>query len=660
MKINILPLAFLLFAATQRAEGQTPCENGMAGAYPCNNVDLLSKMTLSQLGGGQNTNDIWGWVSPVTGKEYAIVGMSNGTAFVDISDPVSPQYLGLLPTHTQNSLWRDVETYGDYLFVGSEASGHGLQVMHLLQLDNVSNPPVIFGESEHYAGFGNSHTINIDPVSGYCVAYGSNTFSGGPHIVNIQDPLNPVIAGGFSEDGYTHDGFIVTYYGPDQDKQGRVILVLCNADALTIADCTDPADCFMLDTYTYPQTGYVHQGWFTKDFRYFLVNDELDETNFSVGTRTHLFDLQDLDNIVYLGYHQTNNSAIDHNLYIRDQFVYQSNYRSGLRIFDVSRVADAQLVPVGFFDLYPNNDYPNFSGTWSNYPFLPSGVNIATSMYDGFYILKPNLLELAEDRFDLCGQNSVTLNLDITANLQFPLTVDISGLDEAVSLSAPLISGPGEYQIFLGNISQAAPGAYEATLELHTTFGEMYELPVFFEVTSGASTPFLAEPENGAIVSNGVSSIGFFWSAEGVMTSYHFQLAYDAAFENIMIDETVEATEYMHPFALPDGDYFWRVAAVNECGQGAWSDAFQFSSGFVGVEEMPESRLEVYPNPATELLMIRWNGKFGNAEILDATGRLCETVFIPAGGKAMADIRHLAPGFYQVRLGTNSARWIKK
>jgi choice-of-anchor B domain-containing protein len=73
----------------------------MAGIYPCDNVDLLSFLPLAQIGGG-NGNDIWGWTDPQDGKEYAIMGRTNGTAFVDISDPYNPVYLGNLPTKPTN------------------------------------------------------------------------------------------------------------------------------------------------------------------------------------------------------------------------------------------------------------------------------------------------------------------------------------------------------------------------------------------------------------------------------------------------------------------------------------------------------------------------------------------------------------------------------
>ena len=68
-----------------------PCIDGLAGDYPCNGYDLLGHLSIEELSINfqENTrvNDLWGWKDPVTGKEYAIVGLSSHTAFVDMSDP---------------------------------------------------------------------------------------------------------------------------------------------------------------------------------------------------------------------------------------------------------------------------------------------------------------------------------------------------------------------------------------------------------------------------------------------------------------------------------------------------------------------------------------------------------------------------------------------
>lgn len=56
------------------------CEGGQAGPFPCSNVDLESFVSLAELGGGTG-NDIWGWTDPETGREYALMGTSNGAGY---------------------------------------------------------------------------------------------------------------------------------------------------------------------------------------------------------------------------------------------------------------------------------------------------------------------------------------------------------------------------------------------------------------------------------------------------------------------------------------------------------------------------------------------------------------------------------------------------
>jgi LVIVD repeat-containing protein len=132
-------------------QGLTPCVNGHAGQWPCKNLDLLSYMPMSALGGG-NSNDVWGWTDSLTGKEYAILGRSNGTAFVDISDPTNPVYVGNLPSwQGYQSSWRAIKVYQNYAYVVADAIPHGMQVFDLTRLRDVPSPPVTFTSDYHYS-----------------------------------------------------------------------------------------------------------------------------------------------------------------------------------------------------------------------------------------------------------------------------------------------------------------------------------------------------------------------------------------------------------------------------------------------------------------------------------------------------------------------------
>ena len=53
---------------------QTPCENGFALNYPCQDYDLQSHLFLAEMGASDG-NDSWGWTDPDDGTEYALVGL---------------------------------------------------------------------------------------------------------------------------------------------------------------------------------------------------------------------------------------------------------------------------------------------------------------------------------------------------------------------------------------------------------------------------------------------------------------------------------------------------------------------------------------------------------------------------------------------------------
>lgn len=370
--------------------GFTACVGGMAGPYPCENVDLLAFLPLATIGGG-NGNDSWGWTG-CGNREFALMGRSSGTSFVEITDPVNPIYLGNLPTHTSNSTWRDIKTYNDYAFIVSEASGHGMQVFDLTQLCNIPSPPVTFSNSAHYNGFGNAHNIVINEDSGYAYGVGTSTCSGGLHMVNIQNPLSPTNAGCFSSDGYTHDAQCVIYNGPDTQHQGKEICFNSNEDTLTIVDVTNKAAPVQLSRTGYAGSGYTHQGWLTEDQAHFLIDDELDEMNFGHNTRTYVWDVSNIDSPVLLGHYTSPVAAIDHNQYVRGDYAFQANYRAGLRILDISDVANANLFQEGYFDIYPSSNSASFNGAWSTYPYFASGVVIISGIEQGLFIVQPTSL----------------------------------------------------------------------------------------------------------------------------------------------------------------------------------------------------------------------------------------------------------------------------
>ncbi len=367
-----------------------PCENGFAGAFPCQGYDLLGRLDLSALGATAG-NDIWGWTDPDSSREFALIGLDNGTAFVEITDTENLVYLGKLPTATTSSIWRDIKVYRDYAFIGSEAGGHGMQVFDLKKLLSVSNPPATFASDALYTGFGTSHNIVINEATGFAYAIGtgsSDPYDGGAHFVNIQDPLNPLPAGGYGASGHTHDAQVVLYHGPDADYSGSEIFMGSNENTVLVLNVTDKQNPSVISTSQYPNLGYTHQGWFTEDQRYFIVGDETDEMNFGFNSRTLVFDMTDLDNPVLHTTYYGPTQAIDHNGYVKGNQFFLANYTAGVRVLDLTDLQEGNLVETGYFDSFPSGNGTSFDGVWSVYPFFDSGKIVLSDISSGLFVIR--------------------------------------------------------------------------------------------------------------------------------------------------------------------------------------------------------------------------------------------------------------------------------
>jgi choice-of-anchor B domain-containing protein len=442
------PVTFQVDVASSRRR-RVAALDGEIVTIDASGVELLAQISLADLGApGGEGNDVWGWTDPVGGREYALMGTSHGTAFVDVSAPAQPVLVGFLPTQTDDSLWRDIKVHRDHAYIVSEAADHGLQIFDLTRLRGVTSPQT-FTPTAHHDGFGNAHNIVIDETSGYAYVVGAtegeypDLCSGGLYMLDLAMPAAPVFAGcfagavpagqtagpAFPTTAYTHDGQCVVYQGPDVAYQGRQICFTSDGqidgdsfDFLGIADVTDKGGPAQLARVTYndsPFDTYAHQGWLTEDHQYFLLNDEFDETE-GVATRTYVFDVRSLAAPTLLGTFDNPRATIGHNAYVKDGFLYQANYTSGLRIVDLAGVASMTMAEVAYFDTSPEDDrfdtptarcrtpgqargrigvapHPGqtgacgaggYAGAWSNYPYFASGTILVSDMQRGLFVVR--------------------------------------------------------------------------------------------------------------------------------------------------------------------------------------------------------------------------------------------------------------------------------
>ncbi len=364
-------------------------ESGNDGrqAFDALNMTLHKWYSLTDLPGNSSSgNDCWGYVSP-SGREYGIAGVARGFVFIEVTDPDNPVILQFI--QGPNSSWHDVKVIGEYAYGVSEG-GSGIQVMDMSDIDN-GNVTLVRNLTQQ--GHSSTHNIVSNTDSGYLYLVGGNIQNGGLVAVNTTDPEMPTIVGAWGQ-MYVHDAQVVTYTsGPYAGKEIAFCLSGFNGGwsqtGLRIVDVTNKSNMFTMSTVSWSGARYAHQGWLSEDRHYLYVNDELDEGDTVSVTTTRVFDVSDLSNPTFMGSFTTGLPSIDHNLYTHNGMIFESNYRSGLRVFD----ATDPLSPteVAYFDTYPENDGVGYNGTWSNYPYLPSGTILISDITRGFFIVSLDL-----------------------------------------------------------------------------------------------------------------------------------------------------------------------------------------------------------------------------------------------------------------------------
>ncbi|KFH46043.1 hypothetical protein ACRE_031620 [Hapsidospora chrysogenum ATCC 11550] len=393
-----------------KKSGGKKCKDGKAGEYSCNKIDMLGFLRHQDMGShAREGNDIWGWTDPNSGREFALVGQADGTAFVEVKKDGSLTYVGRLPTQTEDSTWRDIKVVKNHAYIGSEAPDHGLQIFDLTKLLKADpKKPRVYSVTKdltaHFDGFGSSHNIVANDETDLVIAVGTEhklKCRAGLWMIDVSNPRRPQDAGCVSSDGYVHDAQCVIYRGPHASYQGREICFNYNEDALTIVNIDRRTMPRQISRTTYNGATYTHQGWLTPDHKYLLLDDELDEQE-KTGpaadqhTTTYIVDISDLTWPVFKGVYKSPQRSIDHNQYIIDDISYQSNYGSGLRMVNVSSIntddTGASFEEVGFFDVHPEDDEvggeATFTGAWSVYPYFQSGVLVVNSIERGLFSLK--------------------------------------------------------------------------------------------------------------------------------------------------------------------------------------------------------------------------------------------------------------------------------
>ncbi|MBT8229397.1 MAG: choice-of-anchor B family protein [Bacteroidia bacterium] len=336
------------------------------------NIDLVSTTSILETG-----NDVWGYVSP-EGIEYAIIGSVDATYIYNLSDPVNPRQV--VRVEGTYSTWRDMKTWNEHLYVTTDAGGDGLLIVDLTSLeDSIRHkfwrPDLTVGTE--ISRLRQAHNIYIDE-NGYAYLAGPNVMSSrddrGAIILDLnEDPWNPVHVGSQTR-AYAHDLFV---------RNNIMYASELYEGELGIYDVTDKANPVFINS-TPTSFDFTHNAWPSDDGNYVFTTDERG------NAYVDAFDISDINDIKLIDSYRPleteGRGVIPHNAHYHNGFLVTSWYTDGIVVVDANKPDN--LIKVGSYDTYSGPD-GGFEGCWGAYPFLPSGLILASDRSNGLFVLQP-------------------------------------------------------------------------------------------------------------------------------------------------------------------------------------------------------------------------------------------------------------------------------
>lgn len=368
-------------------------------------------------------NDVWGYVDE-QGNEYAIVGTEDGTSIMNVSDPINPFEVFWLPG--ENSTHRDPTVFGDYAYISTEAE-EGLTIINLSPLPESNELVSTLFTGESGLSWESAHNCHADDA-GYLYVFGANYGEGGVLIYDVNTmPMNPSFVGAF-DNWYVHDGvaFGDTLY-----------LAHVNDGFLSIVDITERSNPQLLGTKITPDS-FTHNIWPSDNREVVYTTDEVPDAFITA------YDITDLENIKELDKVQSSpgENVIPHNTFVLHDYLITSYYVDGITIHDAQHPEN--LIEVAAYDTYPGQT-PTFDGSWGVYPYLPSGIILASDRSEGLYVLQPDYQRASYLEGIITNQND--------GNPIGNVSVDISGNDQDNTSSSFGFYATG----------MPSPGAYDVT-----------------------------------------------------------------------------------------------------------------------------------------------------------------------------------------------------
>ncbi len=334
-------------------------------------------------------NEVWGLA--VKGKEYGVIGSTDGTHIIDIDKKPYKELFRIKGASTGTSIiHRDYDEYKGFLYGVCDEGNATLQIV---DIRNLPNGAKVVYDSDSL--FSTCHNTFIDTLTGKLYAMGiRNKKLGVSQPFAVYDvKTNPAVPKLLWDKGtignlkisYVHDGYMVR----------DTAYLNCGNQGLVIASFKDPANPVLLGTLTtYKFSGYNHSGYLTEDSKYLVMADE------THGMPLKMVNVKNMNDVFVESTFSAESSPtqIPHNPLVRGKYVYTSYYYDGLTVHDISNPKAPKLAM--HYDECTIPDAAGFSGAWGVYPLLPSKRILLADMQRGLYVfdgIEKTLLSATRD-----------------------------------------------------------------------------------------------------------------------------------------------------------------------------------------------------------------------------------------------------------------------
>lgn len=182
---------------------------------------------------------------------------------------------------------------------------------------------------------------------------------------------------------------------------------------------------------------------------------------------------------------------------------------------------------------------------------------------------------------------SANTNLSVSSGLPTNATAQFS---------SAAINTAGNFTLTIGNIINVTPGNYPMTISAVGTTTKTVD--VVLSVQAGAAhVPSLTTPANNA--TGQTLSTNLVWGAATNAATYTIQTATDAGFTANLTTNTVSAITYNATGLTQNTNYYWRVKAINGCGESVYSTIYTFKTAMVNCAITNNNTSVAIPNATT-------------------------------------------------------------